>query len=155
MDQINETLTSSIKIIAMMLLIIGGGGAFKQVLVDSGMDKYIASIMARIQYVSAVYGLVDCCGTAYCAGFGDRCRYYCRRYCCTKIADNGVSPNSMVIAVGSGSVIFSHVNDPGFWLFKEYFKLTIGETIRSSRCWETIIPVCGLIGCLLLGMMVV
>ena len=45
MEQINDTLTSSIKIIAMMLLIIGGGGAFKQVLVDSGMDKYIASIM--------------------------------------------------------------------------------------------------------------
>ncbi|VFS32973.1 Gnt-II system L-idonate transporter IdnT [Enterobacter cancerogenus] len=45
MDQINDTLTSSIKIIAMMLLIIGGGGAFKQVLVDSGVDKYIASMM--------------------------------------------------------------------------------------------------------------
>ncbi|VDZ97560.1 High-affinity gluconate transporter GntT [Salmonella enterica subsp. enterica] len=43
MDQINDTLVSSIKIIAMMLLIIGGGGAFKQVLVDSGVDKYIAS----------------------------------------------------------------------------------------------------------------
>ncbi|STD23694.1 gluconate transporter [Enterobacter asburiae] len=45
MDQINDTLTSSIKIIAMMLLIIGGGGAFKQVLVDSGVDKYIAAMM--------------------------------------------------------------------------------------------------------------
>lgn len=45
MDQINDTLVSSIKIIAMMLLIIGGGGAFKQVLVDSGVDKYIASMM--------------------------------------------------------------------------------------------------------------
>lgn len=42
----------------------------------------------------------------------------------------------MVIAVGSGSVIFSHVNDPGFWLFKEYFNLTIGETIKSGRCWK-------------------
>ena len=51
----------------------------------------------------------------------------------------------MVIAVGSGSVIFSHVNDPGFWLFKEYFNLTIGETIKSWSMLETIISVCGLV----------
>ncbi|STH37839.1 gluconate transporter, high-affinity GNT I system [Escherichia coli] len=49
-----------------------------------------------------------------------------------------------------GSVIFSHVNDPGFWLFKEYFNLTIGETIKSWSMLETIISVCGLVGCLLL-----
>ena len=66
----------------------------------------------------------------------------------------GVSPELMVIAVGSGSVIFSHVNDPGFWLFKEYFNLTIGETIKSWSVLETIISVCGLVGCLLLGMVV-
>ncbi len=70
------------------------------------------------------------------------------------IATTGVSPELMVIAVGSGSVIFSHVNDPGFWLFKEYFNLTIGETIKSWSMLETIISVCGLIGCLLLGMVV-
>ena len=70
------------------------------------------------------------------------------------IATTGVSPELMVIAVGSGSVIFSHVNDPGFWLFKEYFNLTIGETIKSWSVLETIISVCGLVGCLLLGMMV-
>ena len=52
------------------------------------------------------------------------------------IATTGVSPELMVIAVGSGSVIFSHVNDPGFWLFKEYFNLTIGETIKSGQCWK-------------------
>lgn len=70
------------------------------------------------------------------------------------IATTGVSPELMVIAVGSGSVIFSHVNDPGFWLFKEYFNLTIGETIKSWSMLETIISVCGLVGCLLLGMVV-
>jgi Gnt-I system high-affinity gluconate transporter len=66
------------------------------------------------------------------------------------IATTGVSPELMVIAVGSGSVIFSHVNDPGFWLFKEYFNLTIGETIRAWSGLETVISLCGLIGCLLL-----
>ena len=70
------------------------------------------------------------------------------------IATTGVSPELMVIAVGSGSVIFSHVNDPGFWLFKEYFNLTIGETIKSWSVLETIISVCGLIGVLLLNMVI-
>ncbi|EEQ4615823.1 gluconate transporter [Escherichia coli] len=72
----------------------------------------------------------------------------------TLIATTGVSPELMVIAVGSGSVIFSHVNDPGFWLFKEYFNLTIGETIKSWSMLETIISVCGLVGCLLLNMVI-
>ncbi len=59
----------------------------------------------------------------------------------------------MVIAVGSGSVIFSHVNDPGFWLFKD-FNLTIGETIKSCRCWKPLSRWCGLVGCLLLNMVI-
>lgn len=70
------------------------------------------------------------------------------------IATTGASPELMVIAVGSGSVIFSHVNDPGFWLFKEYFNLTIMETIKSWSVLETIISVCGLIGCLLLSLVI-
>lgn len=69
------------------------------------------------------------------------------------IATTGVSPELMVIAVGSGSVIFSHVNDPGFWLFKEYFNLTIGETIKIWSM-QTIISVCSLVGCLLLNMVI-
>jgi Gnt-I system high-affinity gluconate transporter len=70
------------------------------------------------------------------------------------IATTGVSPELMVIAVGSGSVIFSHVNDPGFWLFKEYFNLTIVETMKSWSALETIISICGLVGCLLLNMVI-
>ncbi len=76
MEQIDDTLTSSIKIIAMMLLIIGGGGAFKQVLVDSGMDKIHRLYHARIEHVSAVYGVVYRRGAAYRAGFGDRSRHH-------------------------------------------------------------------------------
>jgi Gnt-I system high-affinity gluconate transporter len=56
----------------------------------------------------------------------------------------------MVLAVGAGSLMFSHVNDTGFWLFKEYFNLTIRETIRSWSLMETIVSVCGLIGVMIL-----
>ncbi|MDO1659497.1 gluconate transporter, partial [Escherichia coli] len=70
------------------------------------------------------------------------------------MATTGVSPELLVFAVGSGSVIFSHVNDPGFWLFKGYFNLTIGAAIQSWAMLETIISVCGLVGWLLLNMVI-
>ena len=60
----------------------------------------------------------------------------------------------MVIATGAGSVIFSHVNDPGFWIFKEYFNLSIPETSRSWSILETLIALCGLVGTLALSSMI-
>lgn len=60
----------------------------------------------------------------------------------------------MVLATGAGSVIFSHVNDPGFWIFKEYFNLSLGETLASWSVLETIISVMGLIGVLAINMFV-
>ncbi|ELM2176614.1 hypothetical protein RYU28_002240 [Salmonella enterica] len=154
MDQINDTLVSSIKIIAMMLLIIGGGGAFKQVLVDSGVDKYIASMMHETNVSPLLMAWSIAAVLRIALGSATVAAITAGGIAAPLIATTGVSPELMVIAVGSGSVIFSHVNDPGFWLFKEYFNLTIGETIKSWSMLETIISVCGLIGCLLLGMVV-
>jgi GntP family gluconate:H+ symporter len=60
----------------------------------------------------------------------------------------------LVLAVGSGSLFFSHVNDAGFWLVKEYLGLTVGQTIKTWSVMETLISVCGLIGVLLLNLIV-
>ena len=60
----------------------------------------------------------------------------------------------VVLAVGAGSLFFSHVNDAGFWLVKEYFGLTVGQTIRSWSVMETVISVVGLLGVLLLSLVV-
>ena len=149
MDEVMGTITDSIKIIAMMLLIIGGGGAFKQVLVDSGVDKYIAGMMHETN-VSPIFMAWSIAAVLRIAlGSATVAAITAGGIVAPLIATSGASPELMVIAVGSGSVIFSHVNDPGFWLFKEYFNLTIGETIRSWSALETIISVCGLLGCLL------
>jgi Gnt-I system high-affinity gluconate transporter len=66
-------------------------------------------------------------------------------------ANPGVNPSLMALSVGAGSLMFSHVNDPGFWLFKEYFNLSIKDTIRSWSIMETIVSICGLIGVLILN----
>ena len=60
----------------------------------------------------------------------------------------------MVLAVGAGSVFFSHVNDAGFWLVKEYFGLSVGQTIKSWSLMETVLSVTGLVFVLLLGLVI-
>ncbi|WP_261642723.1 gluconate transporter [Erwinia mallotivora] len=152
-DQVMATLTDSIKIIAMMLLIIGGGGAFKQVLVDGGVDKYIAGLMEGSAVSPILMAWSIAAALRIALGSATVAAITAGGIVAPIIATTGVSPELMVIAVGSGSVIFSHVNDPGFWLFKEYFNLSIGETLRSWSVLETIIAVSGLLGCLALQAM--
>lgn len=154
MDEVMGTIADSIKIIAMMLLILGGGGAFKQILVDGGVDKYIAAIMAGSSISPILLAWLIAAALRIALGSATVAAITAGGIAAPLIASTGVSPELMVIAVGSGSVIFSHVNDPGFWLFKEYFNLTIMETIKSWSALETIISVCGLVGCLLLAMVV-
>ena len=60
----------------------------------------------------------------------------------------------IVLAVGSGSVFFSHVNDAGFWLVKEYFGMSVGQTIKSWSLMETVLSVTGLVLVLLLGIVI-
>ncbi|WP_016260547.1 gluconate:H+ symporter, partial [Yersinia pestis] len=153
-ESVMETLSDSIKIIAMMLLVIGGGGAFKQVLVDSGIEQYIAGMMGNSGASPILMAWSIAALLRIALGSATVAAITAGGIVAPLIATTGASPELMVIAVGSGSVIFSHVNDPGFWLFKEYFNLTIMETIKSWSVLETIISVCGLIGCLLLSLVI-
>ena len=70
------------------------------------------------------------------------------------MVQTGANPNLMVLSIGAGSLMFSHVNDSGFWLFKEYFNLSIKETIRSWSLMETIVAILGLIGVLILNLFI-
>jgi len=68
------------------------------------------------------------------------------------VASGVVSPELMVLAVGTGSVFGSHVNDSGFWMFKEFFNLSLKQTFLSWTVMETLISILGLIGVLLLDL---
>lgn len=121
MDEVMGTVSDSIKIIAMMMLITGGGGAFKQVLVDSGVEQYIASQMAGSNFSPILMAWSIAAALRLALGPATVAAIAAGGIVAPLIATTGVSPELMVIAVGSGSVVFSHVNDPGFWLFKKYF----------------------------------
>ena len=146
--EVSETLIDSIKSIAMILLIIGGAGALKEVLIESGVSNYIAEILITIDISPLIlaWGIAAiirvCVGSATVAGLTSA------GIILPLVQQTGVDPNLMVLATGAGSLMFSHVNDAGFWMFKEYFNLSVIETIKTWSIMETIVSVTGLLGVL-------
>jgi Gnt-I system high-affinity gluconate transporter len=70
------------------------------------------------------------------------------------VVQTGANPNLMVLSVGAGSIFFSHVNDSGFWLYKEYFNLSVKDTIKTWSTMEAILSVAGLVAVLILDLFV-
>jgi len=134
----------------MIILIMAAGGAFKQVLVDSGIGKDLAAQIGGEAVSPLVLGwgiatlLRIAVGSATVAGMT------AAGIVQPLVAGGGASPELMTLAVGAGSLMCSHVNDTGFWMFKEWFGLTLRDTFRTWTAMETIIGVAGLAGVLLL-----
>lgn len=146
-----KTAGDSIGSIAMILLIIGGGGGFKQVLVDSGISTYIVHLLSSSSISPILLAWLIAAVLRLALGSATVAAMTAAGIAAPLIAATGVSPELLVLATGSGSLIFSHVNDAGFWMFKEYFGLSIVETIESWSMMETIISVMGLGGTMLLS----
>ena len=154
MPEVMKTVSESIAAIAMILLIIGGGGAFKQVLVDSGVADYVALIMKGSSISPLVLAWLIAAILRIALGSATVAGLTAAGIVGPLVVATGASPELMVLATGAGSLILSHVNDPGFWMFKEYFNLSIPETLKSWTVLETIISVVGLIMVLLLSMVI-
>jgi Gnt-I system high-affinity gluconate transporter len=145
----------AIKDIAGLLFIIAGAGALKQVLVDSGVSTQIGASLQSLPVHPLVlaWGIATlirvCVGSATVAGMT-------AAGIVAPLAQSGqVDPNLLVLAVGAGSLMLSHVNDSGFWLYKTYFNLSLKDTFLSWTIMETIVGVVGLIGVLLLDWILV
>ena len=140
--------------IAMILLIIGGAGALKQVFVEAGLNQYLGEMLKSTQISS----IVLCWGIAalirIAVGSATVAAMTTAGILAPIYSVGSVNPVILVLATGSGSIFFSHVNDGGFWLFKEYFNLSVKETLLSWSAMETIIAVGGLAGCLILDMFI-
>ena len=155
MKQLAGIYGDAIKDISPILLIIAGSGAFKQVLTDSGVNNDITSLLQSSHMQPLILGWLLAAiirvslGSATVAGFTTA-----GIVAPLILLDHTINPNLMVLSVGAGSLFFSHVNDGGFWLFKEYFNLSIKDTIRSWSVMETIVSVIGLVGVLILNQFV-
>jgi gluconate:H+ symporter, GntP family len=140
---------------AAILLVIGAGGGFNAVLVQSGVGRAIATLAAgshasplllawivaaliRVATGSATVAMTTAAGIVAPIA----------------VATPGTSPELLVLATGAGSLVLSHVNDAGFWLIKEFFNMTVPQTLKTWTVAETIIGVAGLAFTLLLSLAV-
>lgn len=139
--------------IAVIILIITAGGVFKQVLTDSGSSDYIAAFssewnMSPILFAWVITALLRITiGSATVAGIT-------AAGIVSPLIIGAVSPELMVLSVGAGSVFGSHINDSGFWMFKEFFNLSLKQTLLSWTIMESIISIVGLIGVLILDIFI-
>jgi len=141
--------------VAGILLIVGAGGGFKQTLVDSGVGGvigqgiassgipiliagWLVAVLIRVATGSATVATVTASGIMAPLAAG--------------LPSGEVA--LLVLAVGAGSLFLSHVNDAGFWLVKEYFGMTVGQTFKTWSLMECAVSVMGLLGVLVLGIVV-
>jgi Gnt-I system high-affinity gluconate transporter len=151
MKDLMDSVGKSVSGITMVLLIIAGAGALKEVLIASGVSEYIGGLLreSSISPLILAWGIATVIrvsvGSATVAGLT------AAGIVLPLVQSSGVAPELMVLAIGSGSLMLSHVNDSGFWLFKEYFNLTVKDTLKTWTLMETTVGVMGLVGVLVLN----
>jgi len=154
MTEMMAGVVDSIKSIGMILLIVSGAGALKAVILDSGTGDYIASILGGIDINPLViaWGLASVMrvsiGSATVAGLTTA------GIMLPFVQTIDTPPELVVLATGAGTLVLSHVNDSGFWMFKEYFNLSIKDTLKSWTVMETLVSIVGLIGVLILDLFI-
>jgi gluconate transporter len=140
--------------IAPILLIIAGAGALKQVLVDSGVSAQLGAQLSRLPLSPLVLGWLVATLIRVCLGSATVAGLTAAGIVAPVVQSSGIDPSLMVLAIGAGSLMCSHVNDSGFWMFKEYFGLSLKDTFRSWSLMETLVGVFGLIFVLILSLLV-
>lgn len=152
--QVMGIYTEAVKEIANILLIIAGSGVFKQVMEESGVSLELATVLSQLPIHPLVLGWLMAAIIRGCIGSATVAALTASGILIPLTRESGVNPNLMVLAIGSGSLMFSHVNDSGFWMFKEYFNISIKDTLRSWSVMEIIVSVVGICGVMVLNLII-
>ena len=142
MKEIMDTVTNAITPIAMLILIIGGGGTFKQILIDGGVGDTISEIFKGSEMSPLILAWLAAALLRTALGSTTVAAISSVGIVLPLLQTTDVNLSLVVLAIGAGSIFCSHVNDAGFWMFKEYFGLIIKELfnmdiirINTIRCW--------------------
>lgn len=127
-----------------ILLAIGAGGALKQVLVQAGISDLLARLAAGGALSPLLVAWLVAAGIRLSIGSATVATITTAGIMPALVISSGVSPEWTVLAIGAGSVFFSHVNDPGFWLVKSYLGTDMPGTFRTWSLMETAVSVVGL-----------
>lgn len=154
MDDVMNMMGKSVSTIAMIVMVISAGGAFKQVIADGGVAEYIKEIAIEINFNPLVLAWSVAAILRLAVGSATVATMTAAGIMLPIVSATNVSPELMVIATGSGSLMFSHFNDIGFWMFKEYYNLSIKQTFSMWTVMETIIAVIGLAAALFFSLFI-
>jgi len=154
MDDLMKIMATSIGAVSMIILIIGAGGAFSQVLKDSNVTEYIKSIASGIRMNPLLMAFIVAAIFRLAIGSATVSTLTTAPIMLPIAQQSGISPELMVLATGAGSVMWSHFNDTGFWMFKEYFNLSIKQTFLTWTMMECIIGIAGILTVLLMNVFI-
>lgn len=146
--EISGWLVDSIKDVSPLLLTFGGAGAFKEILQEMRVGDALQeltegsslNLLIIAWIIAAVLRIVT--GSSTVSGITTA------GLILPLLASSGTNANLLALSIGAGSMVLSHVNDAGFWLYKEYFGVSIKNSLRSWTIMETILAVMGLLGVL-------
>ena len=146
--EISRWLVDSIKEISPLMLTFGGAGAFKEIL----QEMHVGDALHSLTQDSSLNPLIIAWGIAavlrIVTGSSTVSGITTAGLILPLLASSGTNPNLLALSIGAGSMVLSHVNDAGFWLYKEYFGVSIKNSLRSWTIMETILAVVGLLGVL-------
>lgn len=151
MDDVMNSSAKSIGAISMIVLIIAGGGAFSQVLKDSHVIEYIRSVSDSIQMNPLLMAFLIASVFRLAVGSATVSTLTTAPIMLPIAQQTGTSPELMVLATGAGSVMWSHFNDSGFWMFKEYFGLSVRQTFQTWTIMESLVGLVGIVVVLLMS----
>lgn len=154
MEDLMKSLGKAASSIAMIVLIIAAGGAFKQVLTDSGVAEYIKQLASGVEFNPLILAWCVAAVIRLAIGSATVATMTAAGIMLPIVGSTGVSPELMVLATGSGSLMFSHFNDIGFWMFKEYYNVSIKQTFAIWTVMESLVAIVGLLAALLMSLFI-
>ena len=152
MKTLMDSSSQSLNALTTILLLIAAGGAFKQILTDSGTGNAVAAYFKNSTLSPLLLGWLIATLIRISLGSATVAGLTAAGIVQPLLTTMHVSPELMVLSIGAGSLMCSHVNDTGFWMFKEYFGLSVKDTFKTWSIMETIVGTTGLAGILILNL---
>lgn len=152
--EVMSVYADAVKDIAMILLIIAGSGVFKEVMEASGVSLKLAETLQGLPIHPLILAWIITAIIRGCIGSATVAALTAASVLLPLLQATDINPNLMVLSIGAGSLMFSHVNDSGFWMFKEYLGISVKDTFRSWSMMEAIVSTVGLIGVMILSLFI-
>lgn len=149
MPELMKILEQGLCSLGALVFVIGGGGAFKQVILDSGMSTYIGGLMSNLEIAPLILAYLVTVVIRMAVGSATVTVFTASAIILPLIPGSGIAPELFVLAVTTGSTFGGPPNDAAFWMTKEFFNLSLMGTVKVYSGMLTLVSVLGFIGVLI------